>query len=206
MSILRRIVSFLRGPSDPVREPDGFIDTLPSTFPLAPQDARPHDQAQRNETAFLAALRAAEGTALMSDPYRVCFGYQHTVRDLSDHPAVTGEWRGHPLPDHLCRAAGYSPGCVSTAAGAYQFIRPTWVRVRDKLRLPDFRAGSQDLAALYLIAERGALPDVHAGRFEAALARVAPEWASLPGAGYGQPERSLRDLRLAYLQAGGVIA
>src|SRR6185312_11198467 len=134
------------------------------------------------------------------------YGYRHTIKNLADHPAVTGEWRGEKLPDAMCKAAGFGPGCVSTAAGRYQLIRPTWAGIKVRLRLPDFAADSQDRAALYLIAQRGALEDVHAGRVQTAIAKCRKEWASLPNAGYGQPERSVDKLMAAFTAAGGTLA
>ncbi|QAZ41584.1 endolysin [Methylibium sp. Pch-M] len=159
-----------------------------------------------NTAAFLSMLRSAEGTDRRADPYRVCYGYAHTIEDMSDHPAVTGEWRGAKLPDAICSGAGLGPGCVSTAAGAYQLIRPTWLECKRKLGLTDFSPASQDAAAVYLIRRRGALEDVQAGRLSDAIAKVAKEWASLPGAGYGQPERRLAGLSDAFARAGGVMA
>lgn len=160
----------------------------------------------RNESAFLALIRFAEGTDKEPDPYRVCYGYRHTIRSLAEHPSISGEWRGEKLPDAICRNAGLKPGCVSTAAGAYQLIRPTWTGVRNRLRLPDFEAGSQDRAALYLIANCGALEDVHHGRVQTAIAKCAREWASLPGNTAGQPQRKTEQLLAAFEGAGGHLA
>ncbi|MBA3588316.1 glycoside hydrolase family 104 protein [Methylibium sp.] len=159
-----------------------------------------------NQRAFLALIGFAEGTDREADPYRVCYGYRHTVADLRDHPAITGEWRGEKLPDHLCRNVGLSHGCVSTAAGRYQMIRPTWAGIKKRLRLPDFEAASQDRAALYLIDNCGALEDVHAGRIETAIAKCSREWASLPGNKAGQPQRRRDDLARVFAAAGGADA
>jgi muramidase (phage lysozyme) len=162
---------------------------------------------EKNVQAFLALIRFAEGTERNGlDPYRVCYGYSHTVQDLSDHPSLTGEWSGKVLPDAMCRGAGFGPGCVSTAAGAYQFISSTWKGCKRALGLPDFGPDSQDRAAIYLISQRGALDDVKAGRVADATNKCRREWASLPGAGYGQPERRLADLVAVYEQAGGQVA
>lgn len=165
-----------------------------------------HAMSETNVAAFLSMIAYAEGTDRGADPYRVCYGYRHTIADLRDHPAVTGEWRGEKLPDVICAGAGMSPGCVSTAAGRYQLIRPTWLACKRALGLPDFAPDSQDRAAVYLIRQRGALDDVKAGRIADAIAKVAKEWASLPGANYGQPERPLAGLSDAFTDAGGVIA
>ncbi|MCK9988647.1 MAG: hypothetical protein AzoDbin1_05119 [Azoarcus sp.] len=159
-----------------------------------------------NEQAFLSLLRWSEGTAREPDPYRVCYGYRHVIADLRDHPKLTGEWLGEPLSDEMCRRAGLGPGCVSTAAGAYQLIAPTWRGIKSRLRLPDFGKESQDSAALYLVENCGALEDVLEGRIQTAVAKCAREWASLPGNLAGQPQRRKDDLLAVYEGAGGAIA
>lgn len=167
---------------------------------VAPMDPR------ANERAFLAMIAAAEGTARAAQPYRVCFGYRHTVADMADHPAITGEWRGEKLPDRMCEAAGRGPGCVSTAAGRYQIIVGTWQEAKRAASLPDFSPDSQDRAALWLIDRAGALQAVRAGMLADAVNKCRRTWASLPGAGYGQPERPFAALADAYVNAGGAIA
>lgn len=159
-----------------------------------------------NTRAFLSLIAYSEGTDRRADPYRVCFGYRHTIEDLSDHPAITREWMGEKLPDAICKAAGHKPGCVSTAAGRYQLIRPTWLRCKRALGLLDFSAASQDAAAVYLLRQRGAIEDVQRGRVADAVAKCRAEWASLPGAGYGQPEREIASLTEAFVLAGGSVA
>lgn len=161
------------------------------------------DVAAGNVAAFLAVIRQAEGTDRSGDPYRVCFGYRHTIQDLSEHPAITGEWRGERLSDAMCANAGFGPGCVSTAAGAYQIIRPTWVRIRDRLGLRDFGKASQDAAAVELIRLRGALEDVKAGRVVQAIEKCRHEWASLPGNYAKQGQRTMGQLLAWYQQNGG---
>jgi lysozyme len=168
-------------------------------------DNTPPEVAARNVYAFLRTLQAAEGTDKGGrDPYRVVYAYAFEIQDLRDHPGNLG-WRGVPLSDAMCRGAGLNPGCVSTAAGAYQIIRGTWNRLAKALRLPDFSPASQDRAAIELIRSRGALADVKAGRFAAAVQKCRREWASLPGAGYGQPERSLQQLAQVFNANGGAI-
>jgi lysozyme len=162
-------------------------------------------QADTNIAAFLSTIAHAEGTDRSPDSYRCCYGYEHTVIDMRDHPAITGEWRGKKLPDRMCKAVGLKPGCISTAAGRYQMIRPTWRAMRDELQLPDFGPASQDKAALRLIAQSGALQDVKDGRIVAAIGKVRKQWASMPGAGVGQPERKLADLLKYYASKGGVV-
>lgn len=159
-----------------------------------------------NVYAFREAVSRAEGTAGQADPYRVCYGYKHTVQSLADHPAVTGEWTGEKLSDGMCKAAGFGPGCVSTAAGKYQFTKPTWQRLKKKLKLPDFSGPSQDLACDELLRECGAYELARRGEVAEAARAARRTWASLPGAGYDQPERSVAWLQNQYTAAGGVLA
>lgn len=156
---------------------------------------RPADQPSRNIAAFLAAIRYAEGTSRKPDPYRVVFNYKVTLRNLSDHPYNTGEWKG----------ATYN-GKLTTAAGAYQITITTWRGLKSKLGLKDFSPASQDKAAIELIRYRGALDLVKSGQFAEAVIKVNKEWASMPGAGYGQPEKKLAELTTVFKNNGGQIA
>lgn len=191
-------------------DPLGVLDTAEAIFNQM-TELPVNVSAQRaaaNAAAFLYCIRRAEGTASRGadGAYRVCFGYGHTLQSFADHPAVTGEWMGERLSDTMCRNAGFGPGCKSTAAGAYQIVKPTWVRLRDRLGLPDFSPASQDRAALELVRSRGALADVQAGRFEAAVRKCRNEWASLPGNYAGQGQRSMTDLAGWFADAGGAVA
>ena len=159
-----------------------------------------------NVRAFLQTIAKSEGTANSADPYRVCFGLKHTIADMSDHPAVTGEWKGEKLSDYLCQKAGYGPGCVSTAAGKYQITKPTWLKLKSQLKLHDFGPESQDAAAVELLNETGALESIKAGYLTLAISKAKRTWASLPGAGYGQPERSMNFLTGEFVNAGGRLA
>lgn len=155
-----------------------------------------------NLAAFLATIRHSEGTDRAPDPYRVVYGYKHIIVDLSDHPAITGEWHGESLAN---LGPAYA-GKVSTAAGAYQIIRPTWVTLKARLGLTDFTGRSQDAAAVELIREARALDLVNAGQVANAIERCHGIWASLPGSTSGQPQRTMADLIHAYGDAGGAFA
>lgn len=155
-----------------------------------------------NVPAFLSLIAYSEGTDQRADPYRVCYSYRHTIESFADHPAVTGEWRGEPL-DSLGPAY---VGKVSTAAGRYQIIKPTWLSCKRALGLADFSPASQDAAAVYLVKRRGALDAVQAGDIERAVYLCRAEWASLPGNEAGQPQRRLASLIDAYSAAGGYVA
>lgn len=155
-----------------------------------------------NQQAFLAMIAHSEGTDRAPDPYRVCYGYQHTIQDLRDHPAITGEWKGESIANLGPQYAGE----VSTAAGKYQINRPTWIQCKAALNLRDFTGPSQDDAALYLIKKAGALDILNGGQVAAAITLCHGLWASLPGGNSGQPERSFADLIQAYGDAGGAFA
>jgi lysozyme len=182
-------------------------DLLPNDWYMNPQSTI----AERNRAAFLAMIRHAEGTDLRPDPYSVLYSYASHSVDFRDHPAARetygdNRWRGVRLPDAMCRSAGFGPGCVSTAAGAYQFILGTWRNAKNALQLRDFSPASQDRAAIWLLQQRGALAHIDAGRIEEAISAARREWASLPGSGWGQPERKLEALVQVYADAGGSIA
>lgn len=176
--------------------PWGYVETQLNDYQA--------ENAMRNSNipAFLSLIEFSEGTNRGADPYRVCYGFKHTVQNMSDHPAATGEWKGESL-DSL--GAQYK-GLVSTAAGRYQFILPTWRMCKRALNLPDFGPESQDKAAVYLITKRGALDAVEAGDIATAVSLCRQEWASLPGAGYGQPERKLAQLIDVFTSSGGQLA
>lgn len=188
-------------------DPSAALDSVMQLFNQATEEPATVDQgsALLNQTAFLAMIRKAEGTDNEADPYRVCYGFRHTVEDLSNHPCITGEWMGETLPDSLCANAGFGPGCKSTAAGAYQFIKPTWLGLQRKLGLPDFGPMSQDRAALQRIADAGALQDVLAGRVPQAVRKVRAVWASLPGNYAKQGQRDITQLAAWFEQAGGTL-
>jgi len=159
----------------------------------------------QNIAAFLWMIRKCEGTS-GADGYSVCFGYKHTIQDFSDHPANTGEWKGEKLSDTMCRNAGFSPGCVSTAAGAYQITKSTWNYLRIKHSgLPDFSAESQDKAASFLIYDKGALDLVKQGKITEAINKCSSVWASLPGSTYKQPTAALESALAYYEQGGGIL-
>ncbi len=157
--------------------------------------------------AFLYMIGCAEvGESRMVSGlgFRTFYGGS-TFTDLSDHPVLTGEKKGIRLPDEWCRRAGFNPGCVSTAAGAYQFTVGTWEEMRAAgawgPRLPDFSPVSQTEAARRLLSRIGALSLIEAGSFDAALWRASQRWASLPGSTAGQGGKSYADV-LAFFNRG----
>lgn len=143
----------------------------------------------------------SEGTDKVSQPYRCCFAFRHTIIDLSDHP-YPNEWKGESL-DFL--GPTYA-GLISTAAGKYQITHHTWQACQGALNLPDFSPQSQDAAATLLIKQKGALDAVNGGRVADAIALCHGVWASLPGSTSGQPQASLASLVSFYSANGGAYA
>ena len=143
--------------------------------------------------ALLNTIRYAEGTWANGQDvgYRIMFGGS-LIDSLDRHP----------------NRVNRTPGYASAAAGAYQFMPPTWAMVSRSLGFPlqgpnAFGPEVQDQAAIYLIQRRGALHLADRGELTPELAaRLAPEWASFPTlAGrsfYGQPVKRYEELRRFY--------
>lgn len=152
--------------------------------------------------AFLYAIRCAENTPT-PDGLRYGMFYGNTpFSNLSDHPVLTGEKRGVPLSDSMCRAAGFGVGCVSTAAGAYQINLPTWAQFRAAGKwgpmLPDFSPASQDECARRILVYIGAMPLIESGNIAAAFQRAGARWASLPGSSARQGAKSIGQVLAFY--------
>ena len=146
--------------------------------------------------AFLDMIAYSEiGAELLSisdDGYNVCVG------STPSKPILFHSYVAHPRIR--------SKELNSDAAGRYQFMGRYWIHYQRQLDLPDFGPESQDRWAIQLINECKALELIKAGQFDDAVFACRSRWASLPGAGYGQPEHSIDNLRLAYTKAGGVVA
>lgn len=146
-----------------------------------------------NVRAMLRVIRNGESSQDDVAYRMVCGQRGAAFSSFADHPRPT-------LP---------SP-CSRGAAGAYQIIIRTWDWVRAEMNLRDFSPASQDLAALGLIAYRGALPAVLAGDVSAAVAKLKNEWTSLPGGAENNPlagdVEKARRLFVAYGGSGSVYA
>ena len=158
-----------------------------------------------NVSAFLKLIRTTEGTEANArgwSPYAVTYSYAKQITDFRDHPAALG-WPGVPLPLSYCLNAGLPPGCVSTAAGAYQFNFPTWADPSLPAQ-PDFSPASQDRKAIDLLRAIGAYDALVRSDFDTALRLASQRWASLPYSSSGQPKVSYADAAAIYADAGGV--
>lgn len=164
-----------------------------------------------NVAAFLATVSHSEGTDSAPDPYRVCYGFPrswaHTIKDLTYHPSEhrpdgTIEWKGESL-ESLGEQYKHK---ISTAAGKYQIILPTWEECKHALNLRDFTGPSQDDAAIRLIKKHGALDLINGGQVSKAITLCNGIWASMPGSTSGQPQSKYADLIDFYLNSGGSFA
>lgn len=194
---------FTPWPPDPALDPAND----PPVGELYPIPEIPTGGTVTNLDAFLMMIRRSENYAedvASGDDYSTFYGRTY-FSDMTDHPVITGEKVGIKLPDEWCIAAGFGPGCVSTAAGAYQINVPTWRRIRKASGwgpyLNDFTPASQDAAAVRLIREKGALPLINSGQVEKAVFAMSPIWASLPASKSKQPKHTLSTVLAFYSNA-----
>ena len=144
---------------------------------------------------WLDLIAYAEGTdsARRGGGYDVMFGGGR-FQDFSRHPDVVVSTKGFPKG--------------SAAAGRYQFMPGTYAGAQKALGLQGFGPQEQDLAAIYLMKQRGVDPTKDPITPQT-IAKLAPEWASLPTlqgkSFYGQPVKSLGELQ-GFLQkpSGGI--
>jgi len=161
-----------------------------------------------NIAAFLAMLSHSEGTDRAADSYRVCYGFKHTIIDLSFHPAEPRppngavEWPGEPIGDLGPQYAGEH----SSAAGRYQMRLKTFLDCKAQLKLTGFDAAAQNDCGILLIKQMGAFNDVCAGNVNDAIYKCRNEWASLPGGMSNQPERTALYLTNFYTASGGTLS
>lgn len=150
---------------------------------------RAEDVVSEYQKAFHDLIAYAEGTEGRSkDGYDVAFGYR-IMRSCDRHP-------------NQCTRYG---GTCSTAAGRYQFLTTTWSTAARARDLRSFEPDDQERAAAFLIGNirRVTIPQdraLTASELANALSRLSYEWASLPPNRYGQPTKSVAELRRVYCQ------
>ncbi|MBF0785789.1 hypothetical protein E4T80_09985 [Muribacter muris] len=136
----------------------------------------------KNSRAYLDLLAYAEG---VRHGYHTTYGNKR-IDDLSQHPNKV--W-------------GRTGDGATTATGRYQFTASTWKRLQDQFGFKDFGERSQDLAALALIAEKGAMQDILNGDIAKANYKLRNIWASLPdNKSPHQSQKSYSDINRKWLQ------
>lgn len=146
---------------------------------------------------LLAAIRGPEA----SGQYDVIYGGQH-FNDYSNHPHISV-----PI------ASGPNKGKTSSAAGAYQFLGPTWDDVSSRYGLKDFSPANQDYGAWMLANEvyhrktGGDLTEaLHAGKLQDVAHALSGTWTSLAGGIEAQPGGTGKGLLANYQNGMGQIA
>lgn len=132
-----------------------------------------------NARKMLDLIANAEG---VKHGYNTLFGNQR-FDSLNAHPNIRKQFR---------QTDGKTN--TTTAAGRYQFLNPTWQNLAKRYGLKDFSPQNQDLAALALIAQKGALKNVINGDFKGAVGKLGGTWASLPSSPYAQPKKTYAQL------------
>ena len=137
--------------------------------------------------ALLDTIAYAEGTKGHGyDGYNILYSYK-TIDDCNRHPNRV-----------IC-----SGSYCSSAAGRYQFLNTTW----NGLGLPNFRPENQTRGAMKLIDWRKAtIPAdraMTATEFANVMSKISYEWASLPPGRYGQPIKTMSQLRSVYCSFAG---
>jgi muramidase (phage lysozyme) len=131
--------------------------------------------------------KVVDGVVLTSPYYPELVGKRNvSVTDLTRHPNILVQ---------------VNAKINSTAAGRYQFIIGTW----NGLKMRDFSAASQDIAAVRLMQQAYMIEPLLADDLEEAVYIGAQIWASLPtatGGSYygGQTARSMAQIRQVYRQ------
>ncbi|MEG2263905.1 MAG: glycoside hydrolase family 104 protein [Acinetobacter sp.] len=135
-----------------------------------------------NARKMLDLIANAEG---VKHGYNTGFGNDR-IASLSAHPNVRKEFTQTDGKKN-----------VTTAAGRYQFLKPTWDGLAKQYGLKDFSPRNQDLAALALIAKNGAMKNVMSGDYQGAVKKLGGTWASLPSSTYAQPKKTYAQLGLS---------
>lgn len=128
---------------------------------------------------YLDVIAMAEG---VKHGYNTIFGNER-FGNLNVHPNVRKQFK-------------QTDGKVNytTAAGRYQFLKPTWDGLTRQYGLKDFSPQSQDIAAIGLLIQNGALPHILKGDYQTATQKSGRTWASLPSSPYAQPKRSQAEI------------
>ena len=92
-----------------------------------------------------------------------------------------------------CTGHGKKKRC-STASGNYMILQSVWTEVAKRLDLKDFSPFNQDIAALYLLNEKGALEDIERGDIKLAMKKAGDIWATIPGSRFGESTKTEESL------------
>jgi muramidase (phage lysozyme) len=139
------------------------------------------------EKALHDTIAFAEGTRNRSnDGYDIIFGGR-TTSTCARHPNICVPFQ------NTC----------STAAGRYQFLSRTWNSISNAKGYATFEPENQERGAAYLVASvrKATVPSdraLTASEFTNVITKLSYEWASLPPGQYGQPIKTMSELRSFY--------
>jgi muramidase (phage lysozyme) len=180
-------------PGDGDGDADGEPDTNPGPVDGATCAAdRATGIVGRFQKALHDTIAFAEGTRDRSkDGYDVIFS-GITVNSCSKHPN---------------RCIKFGSTC-STASGRYQFLSGTWKSVQNVRGYATFEPENQERGAAYLIAtvRKATIPQdraLTAAEFQNVITKLSFEWASLPPGQYGQPIKTMAQMRTMYCSLAG---
>ena len=144
---------------------------------------KPTDRTATNLKAFLMVIKYCEHGKTDDAVYYIRNGGSK-LTSLASHPMGKG-------------AKG-----TTSASGAYQIVKGTWLEVKAKLNLPDFSPKSQDLAAVSILKSKGALELIKRGKLEQAIKKLPYKlWTSLPGK--FEQQKTIAQVKVVYEKAGG---
>jgi muramidase (phage lysozyme) len=173
-------------------------DSSGDPIPTAAAPSAPSIDLDTQLAALMATIRQYES----GNNYLMLYGNTVSTYPQTDHPYFLG-WPGVVLPPNTCTAAGFKPGCITTAAGGYQFISTTWRKYQNPGS--DFSPASQDAAAANLLTALGAVASLQAGNVQAAFQQASTQWASMPYSSSGQPKQTLATVMTSFQNFGGVV-
>lgn len=149
-------------------------ELLPQTSEAVTRDAVTTRAGNRSRAQFAAAGLPPEAYQLLG----VIAGTEAPGYDYQNGGQRFSNFKDHP------RTVG--AGGTSTAAGRYQFVKGTWDRVQNTLKLPDFSPASQDVGAWWLATAdyrtrtgRDLATDVRAGNFAQIKAGLGDTWEGI---------------------------
>jgi muramidase (phage lysozyme) len=135
--------------------------------PIGSEPISAEDLLHPNVQKALQYINAYEGKPKANQ----MFGYRE-FNDLSKHPNI--------------KIPFTNKGDVTTAAGSYQILAPTWETQARKLGLQDFSPENQEKAAVGILKDTGALDALKNGDFDKAKQLMGTQWASIPGSTIGK--------------------
>jgi muramidase (phage lysozyme) len=145
----------------------GDVDSKKSTISSELQPISDEDLNHPLVRKALQYVNAYEGSPKANE----LFGHKE-FNDLSKHPNV--------------KIPFTNKGDVTTAAGSYQILAPTWEEQAKKQGLKDFSQDSQDRAAIGIMRDIGALDALKKGDYDKAKQLLGKAWASIPGSTIGK--------------------